>query len=106
MLTEEAAIRKLAKGQAGCDTCCSTCWNYSAPVRRRRCLAFELFGNSVRHGGSGIPGEMVTVAVRARDGVVRNATGIREKPGPGQAIRGYGEWYPLVVGMFPGFPVG
>ena len=34
-------------------------------------LVSELFGNSVRHGGSGAPGEKVTVAVRAGDGVVR-----------------------------------
>ena len=31
----------------------------------------ELFGNSVRHSGSGLPGEAVTVAVSAEDGVVR-----------------------------------
>jgi anti-sigma regulatory factor (Ser/Thr protein kinase) len=34
-------------------------------------LVGELFGNSVRHSGSGAPGETVTVAVRDRDGVVR-----------------------------------
>jgi anti-sigma regulatory factor (Ser/Thr protein kinase) len=34
-------------------------------------LVSELFGNSVRHSGSGLPGETVTVAVRAGDGVVR-----------------------------------
>lgn len=34
-------------------------------------LAGELFGNSVRHSASGTPGETVTVAVRAGDGVVR-----------------------------------
>jgi anti-sigma regulatory factor (Ser/Thr protein kinase) len=34
-------------------------------------LVSELFGNSVRHGGSGAAGEMVTVMVRAGDGVVR-----------------------------------
>jgi anti-sigma regulatory factor (Ser/Thr protein kinase) len=31
----------------------------------------ELFGNSVRHSGSGAPGQTVTVAVAAWDGVVR-----------------------------------
>jgi anti-sigma regulatory factor (Ser/Thr protein kinase) len=34
-------------------------------------LVSELFGNSVRHSGSGASGETVTVAVRDRDGVVR-----------------------------------
>jgi len=34
-------------------------------------LVSEVFGNSVRHSGSGAAGETVTVAVRARDGVVR-----------------------------------
>jgi anti-sigma regulatory factor (Ser/Thr protein kinase) len=34
-------------------------------------LVSEVFGNSVRHSGSGAPGETVTVAVRAGDGVVR-----------------------------------
>ncbi len=34
-------------------------------------LVDELFGNSVRHSGSGAAGETVTVAVRAADGVVR-----------------------------------
>ena len=34
-------------------------------------LVSELFGNSIRHGGSGAAGETVTVAVRARDDVVR-----------------------------------
>ena len=33
-------------------------------------LVSELFGNSVRHSGSGAKGETVTVAVRAADGVV------------------------------------
>jgi anti-sigma regulatory factor (Ser/Thr protein kinase) len=37
----------------------------------RRCWVSELFGNSVRHSGSGAKGETVTVAVRAADGVVR-----------------------------------
>ena len=34
-------------------------------------LVSEVFGNSVRHSGSGGPGETVTVAVWAGDGVVR-----------------------------------
>jgi anti-sigma regulatory factor (Ser/Thr protein kinase) len=34
-------------------------------------LVSEIFGNSVRHSGSGAPGETVTVAVRAGDGIVR-----------------------------------
>jgi len=34
-------------------------------------LVSEVFGNSVRHSGSGAPGETVTVAVRAGDGMVR-----------------------------------
>jgi len=33
-------------------------------------LVSELFGNSVRHSGSGAAGEAVTVAVAVRDGVV------------------------------------
>jgi anti-sigma regulatory factor (Ser/Thr protein kinase) len=34
-------------------------------------LVSELFGNSVRHSGSGAAGETVTVAVRAGDGIIR-----------------------------------
>jgi anti-sigma regulatory factor (Ser/Thr protein kinase) len=34
-------------------------------------LVSEIFGNSVRHSGSGAPGETVTVAVGAGDGIVR-----------------------------------
>jgi anti-sigma regulatory factor (Ser/Thr protein kinase) len=34
-------------------------------------LASEIFGNSVRHSGSGASGETVTVAVIAGDGIVR-----------------------------------
>jgi anti-sigma regulatory factor (Ser/Thr protein kinase) len=34
-------------------------------------LVSEVFGNSVRHSGSGAPGGTVTVAVMAGDGVVR-----------------------------------
>jgi protein-L-isoaspartate(D-aspartate) O-methyltransferase len=37
-------------------------------------LVSELFSNSVRHSSSGVPGETVTVAVRAQDGVVLLAT--------------------------------
>jgi serine/threonine-protein kinase RsbW len=41
----------------------------------------ELFGNSVRHGGSGDPGEAVTIAVRAGDGLVR--VEVTDRSGPG-----------------------
>jgi len=34
-------------------------------------LVSEIFGNFVRHSGSGAAGETVTVAVRAGDGIVR-----------------------------------
>jgi anti-sigma regulatory factor (Ser/Thr protein kinase) len=34
-------------------------------------LVSELFGNSVRHSGSGAAGQTVTIAVSAADGVVR-----------------------------------
>jgi anti-sigma regulatory factor (Ser/Thr protein kinase) len=34
-------------------------------------LASELFGNSVRHSASGLPGQTVTVAVSAARGVIR-----------------------------------
>jgi anti-sigma regulatory factor (Ser/Thr protein kinase) len=34
-------------------------------------LVGELFGNSVRHSRSGLPGGTVTVTVKAADGVVR-----------------------------------
>jgi anti-sigma regulatory factor (Ser/Thr protein kinase) len=34
-------------------------------------LVSEIFGNSVRHSGSGAAWETVTVAVRAGDGIVR-----------------------------------
>ena len=34
-------------------------------------LVSEVFGNSVRHSGSGAPGETVTVVVRAGKGLVR-----------------------------------
>jgi anti-sigma regulatory factor (Ser/Thr protein kinase) len=44
-------------------------------------LVSELFGNSVRHSGSGDPGETVTVVVRAGDGVVR--VEVTDRGGPG-----------------------
>ena len=44
-------------------------------------LVSELFGNSVRRSGSGAPGETVTVAVRAWDGVVR--VEVTDRSGPG-----------------------
>jgi anti-sigma regulatory factor (Ser/Thr protein kinase) len=44
-------------------------------------LVSELFGNSVRHSGSGASGETVTVAVRATDGVVR--VEVTDRSGPG-----------------------
>lgn len=44
-------------------------------------LVGELFGNSVRHSGSGAPGGTVTVAVRAGDGVVR--VEVADRGGPG-----------------------
>jgi anti-sigma regulatory factor (Ser/Thr protein kinase) len=44
-------------------------------------LVSEIFGNSVRHSGSGAPGETVTVAVRARDGIVR--VEVTDRAGPG-----------------------
>jgi anti-sigma regulatory factor (Ser/Thr protein kinase) len=44
-------------------------------------LVSELFGNSVRHSGSGAPGETVTVAVRMGDGVVRVEVTGRSGPG-------------------------
>lgn len=46
-------------------------------------LVSEVFGNSVRHSGSGAPGETVTVAVRAGDGVVR--VEVTDRAGPGRA---------------------
>ena len=44
-------------------------------------LVSELFGNSVRHSGSGDPGETVTVAVRAADSTVR--VEVTDRGGPG-----------------------
>jgi anti-sigma regulatory factor (Ser/Thr protein kinase) len=43
-------------------------------------LVSEVFGNSVRHSGSGAPGETVTVAVIAGDGVVR--VEVTDRTGP------------------------
>ena len=44
-------------------------------------LASELFGNSVRHSASGLPGQTVTVAVSAAGGVIR--VGVTDRSGPG-----------------------
>jgi hypothetical protein len=44
-------------------------------------LVSELFANSVRHSGSGAPGETVTVVVRGRDGVIR--VEVTDRSGPG-----------------------
>ena len=44
-------------------------------------LVSEIFGNSVRHSGSGAPGETVTVAVSAGDGIVR--VEVTDRAGPG-----------------------
>jgi anti-sigma regulatory factor (Ser/Thr protein kinase) len=45
-------------------------------------LVDELFGNSVRHSRSGAPGQTVTVAVTAGDGVVR--VEVTDRGGPGR----------------------
>ena len=44
-------------------------------------LVSELFGNSIRHSGSGAPGETVTVAVKMGDRVVR--VEVTDWSGPG-----------------------
>ena len=44
-------------------------------------LVSELFGNSVRHSGSGRPGGMITVTVRAGDGIVW--VEVTDRSGPG-----------------------
>ena len=44
-------------------------------------LISEIFSNSVRHSGSGVPGETATVAVRAGAGVVR--VEVTDRAGPG-----------------------
>src|SRR5207237_6872081 len=48
-------------------------------------LVSELFGNSVRHSGSGAPGETITVAVKMGNDVVRVEVSDRSGPGvPGR----------------------
>jgi serine/threonine-protein kinase RsbW len=44
-------------------------------------LVSELFGNSVQHSGSGLPGETVMVVVTAGDGVLR--VEVTDHGGPG-----------------------
>jgi anti-sigma regulatory factor (Ser/Thr protein kinase) len=44
-------------------------------------LVSELFGNSVRHSSSGLPGETVMVVVKAGEGVVR--VEVTDHRGPG-----------------------
>ena len=44
-------------------------------------LVSEVFGNSVRHSGSGAPGQTVTVVVRTEGGVVRVEVADRSGPG-------------------------
>ena len=44
-------------------------------------LVSEIFGNSVRHSGSGAAGGTVTVAVRVGDGMVR--VEVTDRAGPG-----------------------
>jgi anti-sigma regulatory factor (Ser/Thr protein kinase) len=46
-------------------------------------LVSEVFSNSVRHSGSGAPGETVTIAVRAGNGLVR----VEVTTGPGLGRR-------------------
>jgi anti-sigma regulatory factor (Ser/Thr protein kinase) len=67
-------------------------------------LVSELFGNSVRHSGSGAPGGTVTVAVRAGGGVVRVEVADRGGPGaprlrPGDRDAEGGRGLRLVAGM-------
>jgi len=47
-------------------------------------LVSEIFSNSVRHSGSAAAGETVTVAVIAKDGVVRVEVSDRAGPGTPQ----------------------
>jgi anti-sigma regulatory factor (Ser/Thr protein kinase) len=70
-------------------------------------LASELFGNSVRHSSSGLPGETVTVTVTACTGTVRVEVTDRSGPGlpqlrpPGNDVeggRGSGSWQDLPRG--------
>ena len=49
-------------------------------------LVSEIFGNSVRHSGSGAPGETVTVAVSAGDGMVR--VEVSDRGGSGVPVLG------------------
>jgi len=44
-------------------------------------LVSELFSNSLRHSGSGAPGEAVTVAVKMADDVIR--VEVTDRSGPG-----------------------
>ena len=44
-------------------------------------LVGELFSNSLRHSGSGAPGETVTVAVKTADDVIR--VEVTDRSGPG-----------------------
>lgn len=44
-------------------------------------LASELFGNSIRHSNSGLPGETVTVSVTTCAGAVRVEVADRSGPG-------------------------
>jgi anti-sigma regulatory factor (Ser/Thr protein kinase) len=67
-------------------------------------LVSELFGNSLRHSGSSAPGETVTVAVRAGDGVVRVEVTDRSGPGvpeldPAARDAGGGRGLQLVAGL-------
>ena len=67
-------------------------------------LVSEVFSNSVRHSGSGAPGETITVAVRAGDGIVRVEVTDRAGPGTpelrpvGRAAEG-GRGLQLVAGL-------
>jgi anti-sigma regulatory factor (Ser/Thr protein kinase) len=65
-------------------------------------LVSELFGNSLRHSGSGAPGE--TVTVRAGDGIVRVEVADRSGPGvpelrPADRDAEGGRGLQLVAGM-------
>jgi anti-sigma regulatory factor (Ser/Thr protein kinase) len=55
-------------------------------------LVSELFGNSVRHSGSGAAGETVTVAVRAGRGLVRVKVTDCSGPGVPRLLRGGRDW--------------
>jgi anti-sigma regulatory factor (Ser/Thr protein kinase) len=67
-------------------------------------LVSEIFGNSVRHSGSAVASETVTVAVRAGDGVVRvevtdgSGPGLPERHPAGQDAEG-GRGLQLVAGL-------